>query len=105
MKIKVCNTIISRAIGLMFSKKLKDSCLLFVLPREQTISLHMFFVFYPIDVLFLNEKKEIVDMKKNFMPFTVYFSKKPAKYVIEMPQGSIKKINKDKNKKVDFSKL
>ncbi len=85
----------------MFSKKLKDSALLFVFPKETKISLHMFFVFYPIDVAFLNENMEVVDLKQNFKPFTIYTSKKPAKYVLEMPLGSINKIDN----KVDFSKL
>ena len=103
MKVKVCNSVFSKAKGLMFSKKIKDSCLLFVFDKERRISLHMFFVFFPIDVVFLNEKKEIVDIKHNFLPFTFYTSKKPAKYVLEMPVGSIKKI--DKKKQVNFSKL
>lgn len=105
MKIIKCESIFSKARGLMFSRKLKDSCLLFVFGKEIKISLHMFFVFFPIDVIFLNENKEVVDVKQNFRPFTVYTSKKPAKYVIEMPLGSIKKLNKKDNKKVNFSKL
>ncbi len=103
MKVIRCESFFSKAKGLMFSKKLKDSCLLFIFDKERKISLHMFFVFFPIDVIFLNEKKEIVDIKRNFMPFTLYTSKKPAKYVLEMPVNSIKKINK--GKKVNFSKL
>lgn len=60
----------------------------------------MFFVFFPIDVLFLNKDKEIVDLKQRLKPFTFYTSKKPAKYVLEMPLGSIKSLDKK-----DFSKL
>ena len=103
MEVKVCKSLFSRARGLMFSKRIKDSCLLFVFPKEERVSLHMFFVFFPIDVLFLNEKKEIVDLKQNFLPFTVHTSRKPAKYVLEMPAGSITSI--DKKKQVNFSKL
>ncbi len=100
MKIIKCESFFSKLKGLMFSRKLKDSCLLFVFPNERKITLHMFFVFFPIDVLFLNKNKEIVDLKQNFKPFTVYTSKKPAKYVLEMPLGSIKTLDKK-----DFSKL
>jgi len=101
MKIIKCESLFSRLKGLMFSKKLKDSALLFVFQKETKISLHMFFVFYPIDVAFLNENMKVVDLKQKFKPFTIYISKKPAKYVLEMPLGSIKKIDN----KVDFSKL
>lgn len=104
MEITECGSLFSRMKGLMFSKKLVDRCLLFIFPREQIISLHMLFVFYPIDVAFINEKNEIVDLKQNFRPFTFYTSKKPAKYVLEMPLGSIKRLDKKENK-VNFSKL
>ncbi len=100
MKIIKCESFFSKAKGLMFSRKLKDSCLLFVFPNEKRITLHMFFVFFPIDVLFLNKDKEIVDLKQRLKPFTFYTSKKPAKYVLEMPLGSIKSLDKK-----DFSKL
>jgi len=53
----------------------------------------MFFVFYPIDVLFLNENKKVVQLKENFKPFRIMMAKKPAKYIIELPDGIIRKTN------------
>ncbi len=44
----------------------------------------MFFVFYPIDVLLLNQNKEIVEIKHNFRPFTFWNSKEKGKYVVEL---------------------
>ena len=44
----------------------------------------MFFVFYPIDVLLLNRKKEIVEIRRNFKPFTFWKSKEKGKYVLEL---------------------
>ena len=46
----------------------------------------MFFVFYPIDILFLNKNKEIVEIKQNLKPFAFYTPKSKAKYIIEMPK-------------------
>jgi uncharacterized protein len=82
---KFLTTIISKAIGLMFSKKIKDIGYIFVFDKSQRIDLHMFFVFFAIDVIFLNELKEVIEIKKNFKPFTLYSSKKPIKYFIELP--------------------
>ncbi|MDD4662623.1 MAG: DUF192 domain-containing protein, partial [Candidatus ainarchaeum sp.] len=48
-------------------------------------SIHMFFVFYRITVIFLNSKKDVVDIKKNLKPFRLYIPKRKAKYVIEIP--------------------
>jgi len=87
-----CRSLLSKAIGLMFTRKIKDKGLIFVFDKEMIQCLHMFFVFYSIDVLFLDKEKKVVDMKKEFRPFTLYSSKKKAKYVIELPSGTIKDI-------------
>jgi hypothetical protein len=51
----------------------------------------MFFVFYPIEVSFLNKNKIVVEIKENFMPFSCYSPKNKAQYIIELPKGTIKK--------------
>ncbi len=86
---KPCKNLLSKAIGLMFSKKNKS--LFFIFNKEKKIPLHMFFVFYPIDVLFLNKNKKVVEIKENLKPFTFYTPKNKAKYVIELPNGTTKK--------------
>lgn len=87
---KYCNNILSKAIGLMFSRK-QDRALIFSFKNEVKECLHMFFVFYPIDVIFLNKDRKVVEMKENFKPFTFYMPKKKARYIIELLSGSIKK--------------
>ena len=76
-----CNSVFSQARGLMFRPKQN---LIMKFPQERKISLHMFFVFYSIDVLLLNEKKEIVEIKRNFKPFTFWNSKEKGRYVVEL---------------------
>ena len=87
----LCTDIISKVVGLMFSAK-QEKDLVFRFRRKAPIYLHMFFVFYPIDALFLNEKFEVVDKKERFMPFTFYKSK-DAMYAIELSCGILKKTN------------
>ena len=82
MDYKVCKTPLSKAIGLMFSRKKN---LLFVLGKEQRVPLHNFFVFYPINLVFLDKNKKVIEIKKNFKPFTLYTSKKKASYLLETP--------------------
>ena len=89
-KSKLCKNSFSKGLGLMFSKK---KTLIFTFNKEKIISLHMFFVFYPIDVLFLNKRRKVVEIKENFKPFRVMVPKKPAKYIIELPNNTIKKTN------------
>jgi hypothetical protein len=73
-----CRSIFSKARGLMFTCPIKNFGLVFFFGKETIVSLHMFFVFYSIDVLFLDKKGKIVDMKEKFKPFTVYIPEKPA---------------------------
>ncbi len=50
----------------------------------------MWFVFFPIDVLFLDEHNKVVEIKRNFKPFTFYTSAKEVTSLIEVPYGKIK---------------
>ncbi len=95
-----CNSIFSKALGLMFSTKPRS--LIFNYNREIKESLHMFFVFFPIDVIFLNKNKEVVELKQNFRPFSIYFPKNKAKYIIELPNNTIKQTNTEINDLIDF---
>ena len=94
-KVKHANTSWQRTKGLMFEDiKQFDYALVFDFPKESKIgaSLHMVFVFFPIDVLFLDKEKNVVD-KVTLLPFTPnYTPKKAAKYVIEMPEDKAKKV-------------
>jgi uncharacterized membrane protein (UPF0127 family) len=77
----------------MFTKEseVQKNALLFEFSTAAEQSLHMFFVFYTIDVLFLDDKKQVVDVREGFRPFTVYNSRRAAKYVVELPDGAVQK--------------
>jgi uncharacterized membrane protein (UPF0127 family) len=49
----------------------------------------MWFVFQSIDILFLNNKHEVVEIKEGLRPFTFYLPKKRSSSVIELPSGVI----------------
>ena len=83
--------------GLMFeNQKRVNYALVFPLSRESTTmaTIHMIFVFFPIDVVYLNKEKRVVDVVRNLQPFTPSYSpKKPAKFFIEFPAGKSKGIS------------
>jgi hypothetical protein len=85
----ICGSFLSKSIGLMFYFRPKT--LFFAFRREQRLGLHMMFVFFPIDVVFLDSMFRAVELKEGFLPFTLYNSKQKARYAIELPSGSIKK--------------
>ncbi len=79
----ICKNIFAQSFGLMFRRKQN---LVMILDKERRVSLHMFFVFFPIDVLIVDENKKIVEIKSNLKPFTFWNSEQKGKYVLEMIQ-------------------
>jgi len=75
----------------MFSKK-KDQVLVLINKKETNTPIHMWFVFYPIDVVWLNSKKEVVFIKRSLRPFKSINPKVKARYVLEFPDNSTEDI-------------
>jgi len=88
---KFCDSFWKQLSGLMFrpEKYVKKHSLIFKFNRVARQPFHMFFVFYPIDIIFLDEKKCVVEFNDCFMPFEVYHPKSKAKYALELPTGTI----------------
>ena len=101
--INFARTLIQKSNGLMFSFPKKDYALIFPFDKERIISLHMLFVFYRIDILWLNKDKEVVDLRKCAIPFMpLIIPKAKAKYVIELPCGIIKKTSTEIKDKIEW---
>jgi len=83
----------------MFSKQLEDNqSVLLKFKKEKNIPIHTFFVFFPIDAIWLNSKNKIVHIERNIKPFRPYISpEKSATSILET------KKNKTKNLKVGDS--
>lgn len=78
---KIYKTILGQSLGLMFSRK---KTVVFELSYEQKVPLHTFFVFFPITVLFFDYRKRIVEQTV-MKPFSFYFPRHKAKYIVELP--------------------
>jgi uncharacterized membrane protein (UPF0127 family) len=94
--VRYCKDIFSKTRGLMFRRKLKQGQGLILVADEESIyqtTIHMMFVFFPIDVIWLNKQKEVVDIKQNIKSFQPLITPRaPAKYVLELPVGTAKNI-------------
>ena len=84
-----CSSFLSQVRGMMFRKKVIP--LVFMFSRERRINLHSFFC-KEMDLVFLDDNHKVVEMKKNWKPFSFYSSKKKARILLELPVGSIKGI-------------
>nr|WP_197969879.1 DUF192 domain-containing protein [Mesobacillus harenae] len=85
---KIAATFFTRLKGLMFSKELPAGHGLYIKPCR---SIHTYFMNYPIDVIYLNEKYEIVGLDEAVQPRTIGKYHKGAKSVIELPEGTIQR--------------
>jgi len=86
------------ARGLMFRKSLEhDRGMLFIFKEEGKHSFWMKNTLIPLDIVWLNQDKEVVFIKKNFEPCTQkicpgVMPDKKAKYVLEVNAGIIEEI-------------
>ena len=96
---KLCKSWFSQIKGLMFSRQKN---LVFEFEKERKICIHMFFVFYPIDLIFLNENKNVIELKERLKPFTIYSSKNKAKFVLELENGVIENNKISIGDKISF---
>jgi uncharacterized membrane protein (UPF0127 family) len=88
LRVRRCHTFLCRLRGLTFRRALApDEGLLFVEQAESRAgtSIHMFFVFFSIGVVWLASDGAVVDARlaKPFRPF--YAPRAPAKYYLEGP--------------------
>jgi uncharacterized membrane protein (UPF0127 family) len=80
--------------GLSGTKSLPaGEAMLFVFPRDDQWGMWMKDMNYPIDMVWLNSSKQVVYTVKNAQPSsypkTIYKPTVPARYVIELPSGTI----------------
>ncbi|MDP8265185.1 MAG: DUF192 domain-containing protein [Candidatus Aceula lacicola] len=54
-------------------------------------AIHMFFMRFAIDVVFINRKNKVVGLVQDIKPFSLSPFFFMAKYAIELPSGSIEK--------------
>lgn len=99
-KIIFCDTFLKKGTGLMFRSKnsVKDAAWLFSFKHPRKVSVTMFFVFFPIDLIFLDKNNKIIELKENFRPFTNYTCVNKAYSFIELEQGTINKYNLQSNR-------
>jgi uncharacterized protein len=74
--------------GLMFSRKDPEIGVVMLFDEDNFHAIHMLFVFYPIDVFWLDKNQRVVGARKNIRPFTLYIQPKViARSIVEVVAG------------------
>lgn len=87
--IKKANTFSKRLKGLMFKKDPLVNEGLWITPCN---SIHMFFMKFSIDAIFLNKNGRVVKLVEGLKPWQIVSPVKDAHSVIELPIGTIQKL-------------
>jgi len=95
-RVRYCGSFFCRLRGLTFRRRLpEDEGVLLVGGRESRMdaSIHMFFVFFPIAVVWLDRERRVVDtvIARPFRP--LYLPKAPAKDVLEGAPSLLKQVS------------
>jgi uncharacterized membrane protein (UPF0127 family) len=94
-EVKWCDAFLSKGRGLMFRQAIgEDQAFVFAESRESIglTSIHMFFVFFPIAVIWLDAERKVVD-KLLARPFRPYYApQRPAQYFVEGHPSILDKV-------------
>lgn len=95
--------------GLMHRKSMKfDRGMLFIFDDYEPRSFWMENTIIPLDIIYVNDTKEIVSIKEHTTPYSrasVTSDNKPAKYVIEVNAGFTGSRGIKEGGKIEFSRL
>lgn len=98
LHINIANTFAKRFLGLMFKHSLHNRGIML----SPCNSVHMFFMRFPIDIIFVDREGNIVLSIRELKPWRVSPIVKKSYYVIEMPCGSIDRFNLHEGKRIEI---
>jgi hypothetical protein len=107
VKAEIADTFITRMKGLMFRKNMPENeGMLFIFDKEDYYSFWMMNMSMPIDMIWINSEKEVVDITKNAQPCRIscqsYQPKEKILYVLEVNANFTDRHEVKINSKVEF---
>lgn len=97
LKIKIADSFFSRLAGLMFQKKLPQATGLLLAPCN---SVHMCFMTFPIDVVYLDKEFKIIKVVKNLRPWIGLSMCSRAWATLELASGEADRCRLEAGKKL-----
>lgn len=98
IRARVANSFTTRFKGLMGEDSLpQGEAMIF-----DSFSIHMLFMKFPIDAVFLDKNGIVVDIHKCLLPWTGTATCRTASYVIELPAGDADRLGVDLGQTVEI---
>jgi uncharacterized protein len=104
--IQIARTEFDRQLGLMFRRSMNENQgMLFIFPGSRTRSFWMRNTEIPLDIIFVDSSKTILNIAKNTTPYSdiSYTSSGPAKYVVEVNGGFADRHNIKPGDKISWT--
>jgi uncharacterized protein len=100
----IADSFFSRFKGLMLKKKIEKGLIL-KLPSQRSrrgAGIHMFFMRMPLDLIFVDSEKKVVDVA-TLDPWQTYTPIAPARYIIELEKGKLNDSHTEIGDELDFT--
>ena len=101
LEVKIANSFFTRLAGLMFQKKLPQGTGLLLVPCN---SVHMCFMRFSIDVIYLDKDYKIIEIVKNLKPWIGLSLYSQAWATLEMTAGEAERCGLIVGKKLKIEK-
>jgi len=108
VSVEIADTPQKRSFGLMYRRDLPESHgMLFLFPREESLSFWMKNTPLPLDIVFINVDHTIVSIAQNTTPFSEkpLPSGSPAQFVLEVNGGFCQRHGVTVGDRVEFTEL
>ncbi len=102
--VTLCKNFFRKASGLMFRGKRDDFAFIFPFRFNVKPTITMWFVFFPIDILFLDHENYVVERVEKLCPWKLYVPLRKFRTFIELPAGTIKKHSISLGQRVSWNK-
>jgi len=95
----------SRFRGLMLRKRFPGGeALFFDFKKPGRNSVHMFFVRFPIDLLYLDSSFRVVEVRSYLRPWQLHRSRVVSRYLVELPAGTVSRLGMGLGHKIRLEK-
>src|SRR3569832_1195442 len=84
--IKIADSSLRRIVGLLGTPHLEPHSGLLIFPTQ---GVHTFFMKYPIDLVFINKRRQVIGTRIGLKPYRLSLIMWSAECVLELPEGVI----------------
>lgn len=102
-EVEIADSFWSRLRGLMFRSKFEwEKALLFRFSEPRKFRIHTFFVFFPIDLIYLDQYLKVQELVRGLSSWRVHSPEVTAKFLIELPEGKIDNARVEVGDKIEL---